>query len=160
MMISQTAEYALRAVVAIAEGGGRPRITPDIARLTRVSQGYLYKVLRLLSRDGFVRAQRGIGGGFTLTRPPADITVLDVITAIEPFHKSSASANERSEGLCALRRLFDDAGANVESLFSHCTIEDLIHGAGSPRPSNGDALADPSGDHAANGATVGAGDAR
>ena len=47
-MISPTAEYALRAVVAIAQGGGGPVVTPTIAEITKVPPGYLPKVLQTL----------------------------------------------------------------------------------------------------------------
>ena len=64
-MISQTAEYALRAIVYLA-GQELPQTTQQIAATTRVPAGYLSKVLQALARGGLVHSQRGLHGGFTL----------------------------------------------------------------------------------------------
>ena len=86
-MISQTSEYALRAVVCIGGGVGRPMTTQEIAKLTRVPQGYLSKVLQSLSKAGLVHSQRGLGGGFVLARAIDDLTLLDVINAVDPLKR-------------------------------------------------------------------------
>ena len=62
-MISQTVEYALRAMVHLAREAPGARTTDQVARTTRVPRAYLSKVLQSLRRAGLVRSQRGIGGG-------------------------------------------------------------------------------------------------
>ena len=84
-MFSQTVEYALRAVVHLAAEAPAPRTTDQIAVATRVPKAYLSKVLQGLSRGGIVHSQRGIGGGMTLTKDPADLTILEVVNAVEPL---------------------------------------------------------------------------
>src|SRR6516165_4767697 len=86
-VISQTAEYALRAVVALGSQRGGPMTTQDIASRTRVPAGYLSKVLQALGRAGLVEGQRGLGGGFALARPMQEMTVLDVINAVDPLQR-------------------------------------------------------------------------
>ena len=66
-MFSQTAEYALRAIVVLAVDPKKPWIAQDIAAESKVPQDYLMKVLQALGREGLVTAQRGRGGGFILT---------------------------------------------------------------------------------------------
>ena len=69
-MISQTAEYALRAVVCLARSAPERRWTVrDIHEQTDVPEGYLSKVMQLLARAKIVRSQRGRTGGFRLERP-------------------------------------------------------------------------------------------
>src|SRR5918998_6823233 len=86
-MFSQTVEYALRAVVHLAGAAPRAQTTEEIARTTRVPQAYLSKVLQGLVQAGIVRSQRGIGGGMTLARPPAELTILEVVNAVDPIQR-------------------------------------------------------------------------
>ena len=86
-MFSQTAEYALRAVVFLAAQDGVPRTTQEIARATQVPTGYLSKVMQGLGRARLVLSQRGLHGGFTLARPAAELTVLDIIQAVDPIQR-------------------------------------------------------------------------
>ena len=86
-LISQTSEYALRAVVCLGGSIGQPMTTAAIAKLTRVPQDYLSKVLQGLSKAGLVDSQRGVGGGFVLARSLDDLTVLDVINAVDPLKR-------------------------------------------------------------------------
>ena len=83
-MLSQTVEYALRAVAHLASEAPRPLTTEQIAETTRVPKAYLSKVLQALVRGGIVHSQRGVGGGMTLTRSPRAITILDVVNAVDP----------------------------------------------------------------------------
>ncbi|MGH7140821.1 MAG: RrF2 family transcriptional regulator, partial [Pirellulales bacterium] len=86
-MISQTAEYALRAIVYLADQSETPQTTQQIAEVTRVPAGYLAKVMQGLSRAGLVRAQRGLHGGFTLAVSAKKLTVLDVVRAVDPLRR-------------------------------------------------------------------------
>ena len=74
-MISQTAEYALRAIVYLADQEGQPRTTAQIAEATQVPAGYLAKVMQALSKVRLVNSQRGLNGGFTLTRDANELTM-------------------------------------------------------------------------------------
>lgn len=130
-MVSQTTEYALRAVVFLASEPGRARTTNEIAEATRVPSGYLSKVLQSLGRAGFLDAQRGIGGGYVLARPPEEITVYDVVQAVEPIPRIRAcplGLAEHCDHLCALHRRLDDAMATVEAAFRASTIAEMVSG--------------------------------
>ncbi|MGD9720253.1 MAG: Rrf2 family transcriptional regulator [Pirellulales bacterium] len=133
-MISQTAEYALRAVVFLA-GRADPCTTQQIAAVTRVPAGYLSKVLQSLARAGLVHSQRGLHGGFTVARPAARITVWEVIDAVDPIQRiRSCPLGLKAHGvnLCAMHRRLDDAMAGVEQAFRTSTVDELL---ADPNPS-------------------------
>ena len=82
-MISQTAEYALRAIVFLARNTDRAFPAREIAEATKVPSGYMSKVLQSLARAKMVSSQRGLGGGFVLASDPASITMLSVLKATD-----------------------------------------------------------------------------
>lgn len=128
-MLSQTTEYALRAVVFLGESYGEPRTTREVAEATRVPGGYLSKVLQALSRAGLVRSQRGLHGGFTLRRAPQHISVYDVIQTVDPIRRIVScplELPEHSGQLCALHRRLDDALATIEATFRATSIAQVI----------------------------------
>ena len=136
-MLSQTAEYALRAVVALADDPKSPWTAQAIAAKTLVPQDYLIKVLQPLVRCGLLDAQRGRGGGFLLTRPPEEITVLDVITAVDPIRRIThcpLKLKAHSAALCPLHRKLDDAMRMVEEAFGSTTIAGILADPSPIRP--------------------------
>lgn len=126
-MLSQTVEYALRAVVWLAEHeAGQP--THAIADGTKVPASYLSKVLQSLQRAELVEGRRGAGGGFVLARSPETIRVLDVVQAVDPIVRiRTCPLGNPTHGarLCPLHRRLDDAIAGVERAFGSTTIRDL-----------------------------------
>lgn len=128
-MVSQTAEYALRAIVALAQQEGKPTLTPHLAEVTRVPRAYLAKVLQTLARGGLVRSKHGVGGGFVLAMSPAKITVLAVVNAVDPLqriHHCPLGIGTHGANLCPLHRRLDEAAAIVERSFSETAITDLL----------------------------------
>jgi Rrf2 family protein len=128
-MISQTAEYALRAVVCLGTQGDRSLTTQTIAARTKVPAGYLSKVLQGLGRAGLVESQRGLGGGFSLARSLDEITILDVVNAVDPLkriERCPLGLVEHGVQLCPLHRRLDDAIALTESLFQGTKIAELL----------------------------------
>jgi Rrf2 family protein len=136
-MFSQTTEYALRAVVWLAEQHSKPQTTRQIAATTRVPAGYLSKVLQALGRADLVKSQRGLYGGFKLTRPPGQISVLEVVNAVDPIQRiETCPLGLKSHGaeLCALHKRLDNAIAHIEKAFSTSNIADLLLEPSSKRP--------------------------
>ena len=128
MLLSSTAEYALRAAVWLAHKPGEPQTTTQIAAGTGVPVGYLAKVLRALGRAGLLTSQRGLGGGFVLTRTPAVISVLDVVDAVDPLRRIDRcplDLVEHRSRLCPLHRRIDDALALVQRSFRKTKIDEL-----------------------------------
>ena len=128
-MLSQTAEYALRAVVALGSQRGGTMTTQQIASWTRVPAGYLSKVLQALGRAGLVEGLRGQGGGFALARPMEQITALDVINAVDPvqrIQRCPLGRPEHEQRMCALHRRLDLGIALMEQVFGQTTIDELL----------------------------------
>jgi Rrf2 family protein len=128
-MMSQTVEYALRAVVYLASQAPEPRTTDQIATATRVPKAYLSKVLQGLVRAQVVHSQRGIGGGMSLVKAPADLTILEVVDAVEPVGRiRTCPLGLESHGvrLCPLHRRLDEALAMVEDAFRRTTLAEIL----------------------------------
>jgi len=137
-MITQTAEYALRAVVYLARIGGGPAVTEEIAEVTHVPPGYLARILRDLSKAGLLTARRGVGGGFALAKPAGTITVWDVLEAAESgigrIESCPLGIGEHGSSLCALHQLLDDAIASVERSFKGTSIQDILMSSRKSKP--------------------------
>lgn len=128
-LISQTAEYALRAVIFLAEQGDSPCTIGAIAAVTKVPAGYLSKVMQSLVRGGIVASQRGLGGGFHLARPADQITLYEVIDTVDPITRITScplQLEAHRYELCALHRRLDDLAAHVERTFRDSRISDLL----------------------------------
>ncbi len=136
-MISQTAEYALRAMICLAADPERSLTTQQIADATRVPAGYLSKVLQTLGRRGLVVSQRGLGGGFAAGADPKGISVLDVINAVDPIRRiRSCPLHVSAHGseLCPLHRRLDGAMAAAEKAFAETTLAELLREPARSRP--------------------------
>jgi Rrf2 family protein len=128
-MISQTAEYALRAIVYLAGQEGVPRTTAQIAEATHVPAGYLAKVMQGLSHEAVVRSQRGLKGGFTLAHEPDELSVLEVINAVDPirrFPECPLGIPSHGRRLCPLHYRLDQAAAMVEEAFKETKVAELL----------------------------------
>jgi Rrf2 family protein len=129
VVISHTAEYALRAIVYLADQNGTPRTTAHIAKTTLVPAGYLAKVMQSLSRAGVVKSQRGLNGGFTLTRDPKDVSILTVVNAVDPirrFPECPLGIPSHGRRLCPLHYRLDQAAAVVEKTFEKTSVAELL----------------------------------
>ncbi len=128
-MITQTAEYALRAVAHLAQRPEAPQTTRDIARSTRVPVGYLAKVLQTLVRAQLVRSRRGVRGGFVLEQPVERLTLLDVINAVDPIQrirKCPLGLAEHGRNLCPLHRRLDNAMKDIEETLAGTCISQIL----------------------------------
>ena len=134
-MFSQTVEYALRAVVFLAQHGPTAQKTHQIAEATQVPPAYLSKVLQGLRAREIVVLQRGIGGGVSLARRPDELTILDVVNAVDPIQRiTSCPLDLKSHGvrLCSLHRRMDNAIMVMEQAFQATTLAELLE---DPNPS-------------------------
>jgi Rrf2 family protein len=136
-LLSQTAEYALRAAVWLASHPEQAMTTQAIAEGTQVPAGYLSKVLQSLGRAGLVRSQRGQGGGFGLARAAERISALDVINAVAPLeriHTCPLHLPQHRGALCPLHQKLDDAVVLLERSFGSTSLAELLEGNGRSRP--------------------------
>ena len=132
-MISQTAEYALRAVVYLGNRAGEACTTAQLAAEIDAPPSYLAKVMKGLSRAGIVGSQRGLHGGFKLAREPDEVTILEVVNAVDAFHRIENCPLGRPahhSGLCPLHRRIDNVMAAAEESLAYATIGELIQEPG------------------------------
>lgn len=128
-MFSQTVEYALRAVVHLADQSPSARTTDQIAIATRVPKAYLSKVLQGLCQAKIVQSKRGLGGGMVLTKSPADLTILEVVNAVEPIgriRECPLGLAAHGVRLCPLHKRLDSALAMVEEAFRQTTLAEVL----------------------------------
>lgn len=128
MMIPKTAEYALRAVVVLAREPRRAYAAEQLAEVTRVPRRYVHKVLQALVRAGLVRSQSGPGGGYALIRSAEELSILDVVSAVEPIPRIRHCPLGLTShvDLCPLHRELDEACAATERAFARVTIAQLL----------------------------------
>jgi len=128
-MFSATVEYALRAVVHLAYQAPAACTTEQIATGTRVPKAYLSKVIQGLVKAKIVRSQRGVGGGVTLARSPEELTILDVMNAVEPIERIKTcplGLAAHGANLCPLHKRMDQALAMVEEAFRSSTVAEIL----------------------------------
>jgi Rrf2 family transcriptional regulator, nitric oxide-sensitive transcriptional repressor len=128
-MFSQKVEYALRAVVHLAARAPAPRTVEQIAKATKVPQAYLAKVVQELVHAGVARSQRGIGGGISLQKTPAELTILEVVNAVDPLQRiKTCPLGLAAHGvrLCPLHKRVDNALASVEDAFRATTLAEIL----------------------------------
>jgi Rrf2 family protein len=115
-------------VVYLAAGGNESRTAQQIAAATGVKADYLAKVMQGLSRSGLVHSQRGLHGGFTLARPAGELTVFDVLQAVDPIRRIRGCplGLKGHVNLCPLHRRLDNAMGLVEEALKSSTIAELL----------------------------------
>ena len=121
-MFSQTVEYALRAMVQLGADAPRASTTKEIAGRTKVPSAYLAKVLQSMRRAGLIHSRRGVGGGVTLARSPEEISLLDVIDAVEPLKR----ARGKSRTATPLQQALDAALGQVRDTFAGISLADML----------------------------------
>lgn len=132
MQITRQADYAVRAVLYLSRMGSDQRAaTSTVAQEQRIPPSFLAKIISQLSIAGLLHTSRGARGGVTLAREPKEITLLEVIEAIDGPIQLNECAGENSacsfDSDCPLRPVWCDAqedlvkrlrGTNFEQLMS------------------------------------------
>jgi Rrf2 family protein len=101
----------------------------QIAKATQVPAAYLSKVLQPLIKARLVQSQRGLGGGFSLDREPEEISILEVINAVDPIQRIEVcplGLEEHASNLCPLHKRLDDAVGLIEEAFAQTKISELL----------------------------------
>ncbi len=129
MKLSQSATYAVNAAVRLAEQGRRmPLSCGKLANDGQMPERFLLQILRDLAKKGILHSARGGGGGFTLDRDPQEITLLDLVEAIDgPLTPAVPSMNSLPADSAALLR---DAMRQITETTRHqlaaITLSDLV----------------------------------
>lgn len=135
-MLPKTAEYGLRAAVWLGRTPNTLQSADQLAKATRVPRRYLHKVLQDLVKAGLVRSQSGPGGGYALTRPPEEITILDAINAVGAIERirTCPLGLDSHSSLCPLHEELDKAYAMLENAFSRVSVAQVLEKSSSTSP--------------------------
>lgn len=141
-MLSQTAEYALRAVLHLArEGSEGPVRVDDIARALDVPRNYLSKILHVLARAGLLASTRGPHGGFELASSPSELTLADVVEEFDALQERGACLLGRDRcddrNPCPAHHRWTEVSETVLDFFRNTTVAEL---AGLPEDAAREAL--------------------
>jgi Rrf2 family protein len=132
--VSTRGDYASRALLSLAlhKGLTTPTSVRDIAERTGLPQPYLEQILLALKGAGLVRSKRGVGGGYVLARPVEDITVGEIVSAVEgPIVAGDFGAPHQNgacdhEGQCVLLSLWAEVGDHMRQHLDSFTLADMV----------------------------------
>ncbi|MBX3364822.1 MAG: Rrf2 family transcriptional regulator [Phycisphaeraceae bacterium] len=136
-MFSHTMEYALRAMALLAYAQDAEQLTStiELAEKAKVPNNYLAKVLQQLSSSKLITGRRGVGGGYRLARPAAEIKLLEIVRSVGTLERITTCplglANHGST-LCPLHRTVDLAAKAAMDILDDATLADLISGGVKP----------------------------
>lgn len=133
MRVSTRGDYAARALLSLAlHQDLGPTSVKEIAGRTGLPEPYLEQILLALKGAGIVRSRRGIGGGYVLARKPQDITIAQILSAVEgPIsagdfglpHENGACEHE---GQCVLLSLWHEVSEHMKEYLSNYSLQDMV----------------------------------
>lgn len=133
MKVSTRGDYASRALLSLAlRGESVPTSVRDIAERTGLPQPYLEQILLALKGAGLVRSKRGVGGGYVLARSPAEITLGQIVSAVDgpimvgDFGQPHENGACRHEGQCVLLAVWAEVGEHMRQHLDSFTLADMM----------------------------------
>ncbi len=133
MRVSAKSDYALRALIEIASRGDGDLVSAEeIGRLQDIPHGFLQAILADLRRAGIVMSVRGQSGGWRLGREPGDVSVADIIRAVDgplvSVYGLRPEAVSYNDSATVLQLVWIAARANLREVFERVTVEMLASG--------------------------------
>ena len=132
MDITRQADYAVRAMVHVARLPPSSRVsTATISKAERIPLPFLTKVIAHLVKSGLVTTNRGMGGGVSVARAPQEITLLEILEAIEgPILLNRCLQREglcEIEDRCPVHNVWADIQHSLVTQLGSVTVGDLVH---------------------------------
>lgn len=133
MRLTTKGRYAVTAMLDLAvHAGGDPIALADISRRQGISLSYLEQLFAKLRRNGLVCSTRGPGGGYSLARPSAQISVAEVIRAVDETVDATACGGQRNcqggEQPCLSHELWADLSRRIEDFLGQISLADVVNG--------------------------------
>ena len=130
MQLSMGIEYAIHGLVYLDRAGGeQPILLEEIASAIKVPKEYMRKIFQMLTRGGLLVGRRGVGGGYRLARPAEELTLRDVVEAVEgslPLYGCLHMRRHCELALtCPVQKAFDAAREKMAEVLQDTTIRDL-----------------------------------
>ena len=133
-MISLTAQYAIRAVMHIAKAG-RWCTAVEIATTANIPRGYIAKVLNVLAHSGILLSQRGFNGGFQFNPEFRQLSIYEIVRAIDPKERFSSCQDCNlgdPSADCAANRLLAEIQGDIDTRLRGAKLIDLLGSCGEP----------------------------
>lgn len=129
--LSTRGHYAVLLMYELARSGDALSSLADISSVQKISQGYLEQIIKPLRVAGLVSGRKGFGGGYTLTRPAGEITVGEVVRAVEgpvvPVKcVIDSSRLDSCPDDCRARRVWQQVGQAIDNVLDSITLQDLL----------------------------------
>ncbi len=116
-----------RALLSLAlHGSERPTSVKEIAERTGLPQPYLEQILLAVKGAGLVRSKRGVGGGYVLARPPTEITLADILAAVDGPLTTLMGEHDHCEGHCILQEVWVGVSDETRQILERFTLSDLV----------------------------------
>ena len=130
MRLSTKCEYGTRALIDLnLHSNNGPVLMKDIAKRQDITFKYLGQIFLLLKNRGFIRGQRGASGGYSLSKPAKDITLLEIFECLEgPLSITTCAENQLScpnSEKCAPHDVWKDTRTLLHNHLRNITLEDL-----------------------------------
>ena len=132
MRLNRGVEYGIEGLTYLARAGAdRALLLREVSRATAIPETFLSKIFQRLVRNGLIRSRRGFRGGFHLARPASQITLREVVEALQgpiaSARRHGPAGPEtlagRAQGL--LQQVLKEAQARVRAVFDETTVADL-----------------------------------
>jgi Rrf2 family transcriptional regulator, iron-sulfur cluster assembly transcription factor len=128
--VSTKSQYGLRAMVRLAHSEEGTLSVAEIAAQEGISAKYLEGIVALLKAAELVQSQRGKCGGYALTRPPADISVLEIVRALEGDLSLVACVEKASccskSGSCVSRKFWNGLKLVIDGYLRDQSLADIV----------------------------------
>jgi Rrf2 family protein len=134
MRLNQATDYAFRMVLYLASLPEGTKITgAALAENQHIPERFLLKIMRSLTAAGVMKSYRGVDGGFALQRPASEITLFDIIEAVEGQTELQRCLNDMGTctrecgGMCAIYAAFSDIQRQLAERLKAINFEDLAN---------------------------------
>ena len=129
MRLNQATDYAFRMVLYLASLPEGTKITgAALAEKQNIPERFLLKIMRSLTKAGIMKSYRGVEGGFALQRAPKDITLFDIIDAVEgqtELQRCLHDIGSCSRGMCSIYAAFADIQRDLAARLKSINFETL-----------------------------------
>lgn len=132
MLMTRASEYALLSLIVLSKASS-PLDSETLSRELSISKSFLAKILQSLAKSDILQSFKGANGGFTLNKPPKEISMLDVMMSVEGkapavFDCSPAMQNCPSEkaDICSIWPFLNTLQGKIDNFLADLTLADIL----------------------------------
>lgn len=141
MRITNASEYAIRAIIHMAKDPILIYTATDLAPIIDAPMKFLAKILQKLARKRILKSQRGVKGGFKIAVPLENLTLVDIIEAVDgeiALNKCLLTNYEcKREYLCPVHPLWEEAQAKLKETLNRKSIAEIVKDLNKKEVNNG-----------------------